>query len=463
MTFRPILEGMSFFLTWPRVARRGALVIGLAALTGLAGCGDDVPPPPRTDLPYELYCDIGNSECQERIYDSLAAMLGAEGLARPTIRTISVEQHTREVRNGLDLGDLTGEDPKTRGLRLLGFIPEASESVTETQAEYWITQIAAYYNRGNHAITVIDRDYEEINAQTLLAHELTHAIQHSQFDLNQVSVGADTEDAVMGARGVIEGDAMHSSFAWTYERLGYVHDEIDWEAIHEEREAAARNQAGDPEVALIDSASSFPYSYGFDFMTSASLDAGLAGRAAQFASPPTTAMEVMAGYGALLLPFDFPEVAHPSPVEEHSVQVENRFGAWYVYGFLRRRGVSDYPAWLTASSWLGDELGIYENGSEVVAVWRVRFEHPWVATILRDEVSSDTRDVAWSAVLYEGDVFVFSAESNETLLAWAEQPLDSISASLIPKGERRGGGAVSVADCMQPRDFSLPNPPPLLH
>ena len=152
--------------------------IGTAVLMGLAACGDDTPA--RTDLPYELYCHIGDADCQERIYDSLAAMLGAEGFDRPAIRTISVEQHTEEVRRGLNLGDLTGEDPKTRGLRLMGFIPEVSDSVAETQAEYWITQIAAYYNRGNHAITVIDRDNEEINAQTLLAHELTHAIQHSQ-------------------------------------------------------------------------------------------------------------------------------------------------------------------------------------------------------------------------------------------------------------------------------------------
>lgn len=437
------------------------LAIGIAVLMGLAACGDDTPA--RTDLPYELYCHIGDADCQERIYDSLAAMLGAEGFDRPAIRTISVEQHAEEVRRGLNLGDLTGEDPKTRGLRLMGFIPEVSDSVAETQAEYWITQIAAYYNRGNHAITVIDRDYEEINAQTLLAHELTHAIQHSQFNLNQVSADAHTEDGVMGARGVIEGDAMHSSFAWTYEKLGYASEEIDWESILEERKAAARNTAGDSEVALIDSASSFPYSYGFDFMTSVSAANGLAGRSAAFRSPPATAMEVMAGYDAELLPFDFPEVAHPSPVESHTVEVENRFGAWYVYGFLRRRGLSDYAAWLTASSWLGDELGIYENGSEVVAVWRVRFEHPWVATILRDEVSSDARDVPWSAVLYEDDVFVFAAESNDMLLAWAEQPLDVITASLVPKGQRSRGGAVSVGGCVQSRRFSLPNPPPLLH
>jgi hypothetical protein len=441
---------------------RGPVAIGLAASLGLIACGSDAPPPPpRTDLPYELYCDIGNSDCQRRIYDSLAAMLGAEGLERPAIRTISVEQHAEEVRNGLSLDELTGEDATTRGLRLLGFIPETSESLAATRAEYFINQIAAYYSRGSRRITVIDRDYEEVSAQTLLAHEFTHAIQDIQFSLNQVSSGADTEDAVMGVRSVIEGDAMHSSFAWAYDRLGYLPEEIDWDAIHEEREASSKEEASDLEIALIDSASGFPYSYGFDFMTAATLAGGLDGRAAAFASPPSTSLEVMAGYGTELAAFDFPAIAHPSPLEGHVVEVENRFGAWYVYGLLRRLSMSDHAAWITALGWLGDELAIYQSDSEVVAVWRVRFDHPLKALVLREEVHAEANEAAWSAILYENDVFVFAAESAESLLAWTLQPLDSMTASVVSKSERRKGGAVSVGNCLQSRDFSLLIAPPL--
>lgn len=441
--------------------KAGALLLAFIALVGLGGCGDDAAP--RTDLPYSLYCNIANHECQRHIYDSVAAKLGADGFAAPATRTISVEQHAREVRGGLDIEDLSGEDAETRGLRLLGFIPEASDSVAGTQAEYWINQVAAYYSRRNHAITVVDRDYEEVNAQTLLAHEFTHAIQNSQFSLSAVSADADTEDGVMGVRGVIEGDAVHSSFSWTYEQLGYLPEEIDWDAIHEARTEGARQRAGDAEVALIDSASSFPYSFGFDYMSAATLSGGLVGRSAAFEAPPATAIEVMAGYEAVLGAFDFPEVAHPSPLEGHAVEIENRFGAWYVYAFLRRRGLTDHAAWTTARGWLGDELAIYDDGDNVVATWRVRFDHVLNAGILRDQVNADPREVAWSAVLYEEDAFVFAAETNDTLLAWAAQPLDVMEASLVPKSGRRRGGAVSAGNCMQSRRFSLPNPPPLLH
>ena len=56
-----------------------AFLIGLACVVGSAGCGDDVPPAPtiRTDV---LHCDIGDAACQGRIYDSVATMLGLEGI-----------------------------------------------------------------------------------------------------------------------------------------------------------------------------------------------------------------------------------------------------------------------------------------------------------------------------------------------------------------------------------------------
>jgi hypothetical protein len=79
----------------------------------------------------------------------------------------------------------------------------------------------------------------------------------------------------MGARSVIAGDAMHSEYAWAYEPLGYLPEEIDWDAVYDEAEIRARERASDPEVALIDSASSFPYSYGFEFMTALTLACGL--------------------------------------------------------------------------------------------------------------------------------------------------------------------------------------------
>ncbi len=449
---------MNAFFSWGGVARV-RLAVALALFTGVLGCGDDAVAPPRTDLPYELYCNIADGNCQLAIYNSVAAKLEATGFAPPKLRTISVDQHAEEVRSSIDLQDLTGEDASTRGLRLLGFLPEASESLTATQTEFRISQIAAYYSSSNDRITVVDRDYEEVSAQALLAHEFAHAIQERQFGFAEVWAGVNSEDTALAARSVVEGDASHTEYAWTYEQLGYLPDEIDWEAIYADGKSRLDERVVDPEVALVDTASFFPYSYGFAFMSQATLTNGLAARGVAFGAPPSSALEVMSGPFGAAPTFDFPNVAHPAPVEGHTREVEDRMGAWYVYGFLRRNGVAEEEAWTTALSWRGDELAVYDTGSEVAAVWRVRFEES--ASMVRDAINAETEGRTQTAVLFEQDVFVLAAESDQALLAWADQPLDTMTAALVLKDGRRQGG-VSVGTCMKSLDFKLPNPPPLL-
>ena len=453
------MREMNAFFSWGGVTRV-RVAVTLALLTGALGCGDDATPPPRTDLPYELYCNIADGNCQLAIYNSVAAKLEATGFAPPRLRTISVEQHADEIRNSLDLQDLTGEDASTRGLRLLGFIPEASESLTATQTEFRISQIAAYYSASNDRITVVDREYEEVNAQALLAHEFTHAIQERQFGFAEVWAGVNSEDTALAARSVIEGDAQHTEAAWVYEKRGYLPDEIDWDAIHDDYKGWLEESVADAEVALVDTASLFPYSYGFAFMSEATLTNGLGARGLAFGAPPSSALEVMSGPSGAAPTFDFPNVAHPSPVEGHTQEVQDRMGAWYVYGFLRRNGVTEEEAWTTALSWRGDELAVYDTGLEVAAVWRVRFEES--ASMVRDAINADTEGRTQTAVLFEEDVFVLAAESDQALLAWADQPLDTMTAALVLKDGRRQGG-VSVGTCMKSLDFKLPNPPPLLH
>jgi hypothetical protein len=403
--------------------------LSLVALgAALIGCGDDGAPAPVA-LQDVVRCDITQNVCQRAIFESVAESLGADSTTLPAIRTISVEQFEEEVRSGVSADDLMGNDPETRGLRLIGFIPEAAESVTETEIDYQVSGIAAYYSSGNRSITVIDRDYEVVTAQSILAHEFVHAIQDRQFGIGSVYANVDTTDGVMGARTVIEGDATYSSFAWIYDKLGTA---VDWDQLYLDFQEGSLLEAADPEVPIIASASGFPYAYGLELLGRATQAEGLSGRAAFFMAPPPSARDSMVGYEAFVnngfTMIDAPEDAFPAPVAESALTLEDRFGAWYAFATLLRAGFEQEVAFLYASLWLGDELGIFENGSEVVAVWRIRFAVD--PSLVAEAINQSDRDVAWSAVLQDNDVFIIAAESDASLALWEAQPLDVVATAL---------------------------------
>lgn len=434
----------------------GLLVVLVLASSA---CGGDESPPVPLDRTELGRCDVASGPCQRGIYESVALSLDAEGFSMPSIRTISVEQHTNEVRAGLDLNDLTGDDPESRGLRLLGFLPPVTDSITEAQADYFINNVAAYYSRGSRSITIIDRDYEPGAAQVILAHEFVHAIQDSEFNLGSVGNGASTEDGVIGVRSVIEGDAMYSSIDWYLALEGVPATRTLWDEELEWRTESLRERVADPTIALIDTASSFPYSYGFRFMTDVSLAGGLAGRKGAFLLPPETAAEVISGEADPAVVLDLPGPVHPAPLDATEPTIEDRVGAWYVYGFLVRQGMADEDAWAAAQRWLGDETAIYEAGDEVAAVWRVRFADAEGAEALNGQVNEAESTVARTAVLFGDDVYVFAAETTESLLAWAAQPLDEMTATALVLGKSAPhGGGFSSGGCLLPVEFaSLPS------
>ncbi|MCZ6806809.1 MAG: hypothetical protein O7F08_07640 [Deltaproteobacteria bacterium] len=426
-------------------------LVALAAV--LVACGNDGAPAPvaLADL---VRCDITQESCQRAIFESVAESLDADSTSMPSIRTISVEQFEKEVRSGVSNDDLMGDDPETRGLRLIGFIPDAAESATETEIDYRVSAIAAYYSSGSGSITVIDRDYEVISAQSILAHEFVHAIQDQQFGIRSVYADVSTTDGVMGARTVIEGDATYSSFAWVYEQLNYAPDSIDWDRIYLDFQEGSREQAADLEIPITASASGFPYSFGIELIGRATQDQGLSGRAAFLMAPPPSALASMLGYEGFVTngftPIDAPEDAFPSPVAESELALEDRYGAWYVLATLLRLGFNELAAWVYAGEWRGDELGIFESGSEVVAVWRIRFaEDP---SFMVDAINESDRDVAWSAVAQGNDVFIIAAESDASLALWEAQPLDVVASVLASVPDvRKGISGTGPLRCNPPR------------
>lgn len=396
----------------------------LILLTGVASaCGDSIPDDLTT-------CDITTSGCQRGIFESVAERLGQESTSIPRIRTISVEEFAQEVRGGVDDDDLVGDDPETRGLRLIGFLPDTAQSATETAIELRIASIAAYYSSGSTSITVIDRDYQEGVAQEILAHEFVHALQDDRQGIRAIFSGAASTDAFLGRRLAIEGDATYAAADWFLAELDLMPTAEEWAAESARLQSFAIEDARDLDKSIDESAGFFPYAYGFELFGRAFELAGLEGRTQLLDSPPSTARDGMAGYDALLrdgfTQLDQPDEVLSDTVADSELALEDRAGAWYVYATLLRGGFSDDDAWAGALAWRGDVLGIFESGSEVVAVWRVRFNRD--ASFLADAIEQSPRDVFWTTVVDGNEAYVIAAESDAALATWEAQPLGTVAA-----------------------------------
>jgi hypothetical protein len=170
-------------------------------LGGLAlGCGNDVPPASRGPMAGEpvedlLRCNITERDCQEAIFVSVAESLGSHPNSPPLIRTISVEEYEAELRDGLDPDDYLGAAPITRGLELMGLLSGEATNLIDAEIDNLVNWVGAYFDPSTRRITVIDRDYEDISAQSLLAHEFVHAIQERDFGFASLTATEGLEDS----------------------------------------------------------------------------------------------------------------------------------------------------------------------------------------------------------------------------------------------------------------------------
>ena len=405
--------------------------IGSLALLGVLaiGCGEDSPPAAITrPLDDVLRCDITATRCQETIYASVAERVGSDPDDPPPVRTILPEQYESELRASLNPEDYDAAQPLTLGLRLMGLIPDETTNVLEIQIESLVSSVAAYYSVATGQITVIDRNYADGEAQLVLAHEFVHALQDKEFGFETIAPNAASEDELIAARSIIEGDAEHLSIAWAFEESGMPLSPMEWDDIHEQTSQALREAVGQSDGSVLDFGLAFPYVYGREFMSDAILADGLRVRGELWTSGPTSSLGIMRGYpdyreGGPTL--SFPASPSPSVPPSYLSVVEDRLGAWTLFTFLHYYGIGEAEAWQTAMALSGDAFGVYDGGVEIVAVWRLRFgsapANP--ANVVSQALSA--RQTSWLSVIEGSDVLIVAAQSPVELEAW----LDSLAAA----------------------------------
>ena len=200
----------------------------------------------------------------------------AESLIREVSATVEQLRHLRfktpvavEVVDGAtarrdfesDLDDAAREEARhTRDTWVhLGLVPAATDLV-KSQLDLAETDVLGYYHSGSKTFRLLSH-VPQLEIRSVMAHELTHALEDQYYDLAAVQKRATNEDQAVAIRAVIEGSAMVSTLGMMQRQGG----------IGKAKEEAART--GEARAKTVEGAPTFvqmrlmlPYTLGFSFL-----------------------------------------------------------------------------------------------------------------------------------------------------------------------------------------------------
>lgn len=281
---------------WTKAPARTVQVIVSVFLLGLGACGPDSgTEEPRSDL--VVSSDAGLAARAAALLPTLAIQTGLE-LTRP----VRLERRTREELERYLIFKLDEELPAETAewteavYQLLGLL-EPEDDLRAILEDVYLEQVAGFYDPDSTTLFVLDDQPDEL-LETLLVHELVHAIQDQAVDLAALTDRVAGNDRQGAAQAAIEGHATLIMFEYI---LGQsqgedvdIRDFPDFTATLQPSLEAARERS--PALAraprIVQEALLFPYIGGTAFVEAMWRNSG--GRALPFGpNLPTSTEQVM--------------------------------------------------------------------------------------------------------------------------------------------------------------------------
>lgn len=154
--------------------------------------------------------EIGKDSEQQRIEKQVS---GIRGL--PFKKTVHYQRITRKELPAYLIQELRAEYSEVefkqylQSLAVIGFLPKDVD-LEKVLIDLMGEQVAAFYDpKKGELFTFETFDLNRLGDQVIYAHEVTHALQDQNFDLNNNTPihKKDNDDRVMAAKALIEGDA----------------------------------------------------------------------------------------------------------------------------------------------------------------------------------------------------------------------------------------------------------------
>jgi hypothetical protein len=262
--------------------------------------------------------------------------------------------------------DLKAESLKLLKSEVAGFYdPHGKEMVlVEGGANVGVWNSAAQF--------MIQRD---VTGEVVLAHELTHALQDQNFDLeSSLDKVKDDDDRALALKSVAEGDATIAGFAYALGRMDDSTADALADNLKKLPQALAVEAPGTPEG--LSAPLLFQYSEGVRFVAEAYRRGGWAGVDALYRNPPQSSHQII-----------HPALYFDSPVPQPRIELagydrimrgwkkadDDTYGELLIRVILERNLGKQSKEVALASRWTADRMVILQDGRAVSVIWMLTF------------------------------------------------------------------------------------------
>ncbi|HEY9157991.1 hypothetical protein [Candidatus Binatus sp.] len=269
--------------------------------------------------------------------------------------------------------DLKAESLKLLKSQVAGFYnPHGKEMVlVEGGADLGIWNSAAQF--------MIQRD---VVGEMLLAHELTHALQDQNFDLeSSLDKVKDDDDRALALKSVAEGDATLAGFAYALGRMDDSTADALVDNLKDLPQALAAEAPGTPEglsVPLL-----FQYSEGARFVAEAFRRGGWLGVDALYRNPPQSSHQIL-----------HPALYFDNPAPQPRIELagydrimsgwkkadDDTYGELLLRVILERNLGKQSNELGLASRWTADRMIILQESRDVNVIWMLAFSDAQTAS-----------------------------------------------------------------------------------
>ncbi|MBW2527880.1 MAG: hypothetical protein JRI23_27105 [Deltaproteobacteria bacterium] len=348
----------------------------LLALLGLGGCSDadDVGYP---SCSYRV-CPIDEGSCSSHVASVVGCKMGIEPLQVP-VRYLTVAEVLAEQEAQTDPPTSQEEQDYAdyaRGEALVGLMPpghELADLASET-----IVNFSAFYSRDDEEIVILtdQAPADPQDAYLLLVHEMVHAYQDAERDLDRLyDTHGTTFDRTMGLKGLTEGEAvLHQSLA-AIELAGFEPHRADWDGYFRDWQSAMLDLARESEMPRVQAPALFPYAFGGELVVDG-WRSGADRVDALYDEPPDSVRQVMGGYGSWPMALrnedaSFDPAAVPVLPAPYELIGGGHESVWLLNAMLQRTARLElWHAELDEVS--ADYFSVFRVDDDVVVFWRVR-------------------------------------------------------------------------------------------